>query len=184
MMPWSNNRKRTRMKTLNIVWITCLVFFHFAMAQYKIPHSTFGTGGAQTSSGSHKINGTLGQPVIGVTGNPTYMNQLGFWYQSGVYITGVDQLTEEIPTEYRLDQNYPNPFNPATTIRFSLPREEPVILTVFDILGQEVARLVNEKCKTGVYSVTFDAKGLSSGTYIYQLQAGNFVNVKKLLLLK
>ncbi len=88
------------------------------------------------------------------------------------------------PNSYNLAQNYPNPFNPTTTIKYSIPESGNVSLKVFDILGNEVASLVNEEKTPGVYSVTFDASQLSSGVYFYKIQAGSYVETKKMLLLK
>ena len=88
------------------------------------------------------------------------------------------------PENYNLAQNYPNPFNPITTIKYSIPETGNVSLKVYDILGNEVASLVNEEKTQGVYSVTFDASNLSSGVYLYKLQAGNYIETKKMLLLK
>jgi hypothetical protein len=90
----------------------------------------------------------------------------------------------EVPEEFSLSQNYPNPFNPATTITYGLPRTLQVRLTVYDILGREVATLVNEKKAAGVYQVRFDGRSLASGVYFYRLDAGGFVASKKLLLMK
>ena len=81
-------------------------------------------------------------------------------------------------------QNYPNPFNPTTSIRFGLPTESNVRLSVFNILGQEVALLVNQTMSAGYHKVDFDASQLTSGLYFYKVQAENFVQVKKMLLMK
>jgi chitinase len=83
-----------------------------------------------------------------------------------------------------LFNNYPNPFNPSTTIRYELPKTSQVILSVYDILGREVSVLVNERKDAGVHEVKFDAAGLASGVYFYRLQAGNFVQTRKLLLVR
>jgi poly(3-hydroxybutyrate) depolymerase len=88
------------------------------------------------------------------------------------------------PLAFSLDQNYPNPFNPVTTIRFRLARTVNVNLTIYDILGRRAAVLVNERRKAGVHEVKFDAIGLSSGVYFYRLQAGDFVQTRKLLVLR
>ncbi len=88
------------------------------------------------------------------------------------------------PTEFALFQNYPNPFNPTTKIKYQLPENEFVTLKVYDILGNEVATVVNEQQNAGAYNVTFDATNLSSGVYFYKITAGNFVQMKKMLLLK
>jgi len=83
-----------------------------------------------------------------------------------------------------LRQNYPNPFNPSTTIKYELPRSSEVRLSVYDMLGREVAILVNERMNAGVHEVKFDGSGLASGVYLYRMWAGEFVATKRLLLLK
>ncbi len=89
-----------------------------------------------------------------------------------------------LPDDYQLSQNYPNPFNPTTTISYSIPNESFVTIKVYDILGREVETLVNEEKNAGNYNVNFNAGNLSSGIYFYRMQAGNFIQTKKLLLLK
>jgi hypothetical protein len=91
---------------------------------------------------------------------------------------------ETLPIEYSLEQNYPNPFNPTTTIRYQIPKDGMVTLKVYDILGAEVTTLVNEEKITGKYEVSFDASSLASGVYIYRLNVNDFVNVKKMVMLK
>lgn len=90
----------------------------------------------------------------------------------------------ELPKEFALSQNYPNPFNPTTTIKYDLPKESHVTLTMYNILGQEVITLVNEDLKAGYQSVQWNAGNVASGVYFYRLQAGDFVQTKKLLLLR
>ncbi len=98
-------------------------------------------------------------------------------------IVGVEDF-KGIPTEFNLMQNYPNPFNPTTSIGFALPKESSVRLAVFNILGQEVASLVQGTMAAGFHKVEFDASKLNTGMYIYRIEAGNFVSVKKMLLMK
>jgi uncharacterized delta-60 repeat protein len=98
--------------------------------------------------------------------------------------TGVKQVTLGMPEKYSLEQNYPNPFNPATVIRYSLPVTSYTTLKIYNVLGQEVATLVNEMKQLGSYEVTWDASGMASGVYLYRLQAGNYIDTKKLILLK
>jgi hypothetical protein len=88
------------------------------------------------------------------------------------------------PTGYRLEQNFPNPFNPVTTIQYQLPVNAKVTLKVYDILGAEVATLVNEVQEAGYRQVRFDALALSSGVYIYRLAAGNYISIKKMMVIK
>ena len=82
------------------------------------------------------------------------------------------------------DQNYPNPFNPTTTINYSVPKTSFVTIKVYDMLGKEVTTLVNEEQKPGNYNVEFSANKLASGIYFYGMQAGGFVETKKLIVLK
>jgi hypothetical protein len=99
-------------------------------------------------------------------------------------ITGVAQTNSTIPRRFELYQNFPNPFNPSTTIKYDLPKESRVKIVVYDILGREVARLVDEMKKAGSYQVVWEANRLASGVYFYRLQAGNFCETKKLILMK
>ena len=91
---------------------------------------------------------------------------------------------EEVPTQFFLSQNYPNPFNPSTTISFTIPQSSIVNLKIFDLLGQEVETIVNERFDTGSYSRQWDATDQPSGVYFYRLQAGDFTETKKLILLR
>ena len=86
--------------------------------------------------------------------------------------------------EYALGQNYPNPFNPTTSIEYSVMNNDYVSLKVYDILGNEVGVLVNEQKEIGNYSVKFDASNLTSGVYIYRIKARNFIESRKMVLIK
>jgi hypothetical protein len=99
-------------------------------------------------------------------------------------VTGIAENETNLPIEYALKQNYPNPFNPSTKIKYSIPQSSNVVLKVFDILGNEIETLVNEEKSVGIYEVQFDATGISSGVYFYTLTAGNFVENKKMVLLR
>jgi hypothetical protein len=99
-------------------------------------------------------------------------------------IASVENISGVTPSNYSLEQNYPNPFNPSTTINFTIPNSEFVTLKVFNILGSEVATLVNENLTAGAYRFNFDARNLASGVYLYELTAGSFREVKKMNLLK
>jgi photosystem II stability/assembly factor-like uncharacterized protein len=98
--------------------------------------------------------------------------------------TLVERLNNSLPTTYALHQNYPNPFNPTTTIEFALPRFAFVTLRVYDLLGRQVGELVNEKLTAGTYKTQWDARGVASGVYLYRLMVGDFLETKKLLLLR
>ncbi len=96
----------------------------------------------------------------------------------------VHEITHALPREFSLEQNYPNPFNPEMRIRFGLPKSADVHLVVYNIIGQEVARLVDGQMSPGYYEVTFNGSTLSSGIYLYRLSAGPFTAVKKMVLIK
>ncbi|MEK7263082.1 MAG: T9SS type A sorting domain-containing protein, partial [Bacteroidota bacterium] len=96
----------------------------------------------------------------------------------------VSKGEKNIPSEFVLEQNYPNPFNPVTTIRYALPENAYVTLRVYDILGREIATLVNGYEDAGYKEIVFDASALPSGVYIYRLIAGEHRDMKKMLLMK
>ncbi len=99
-------------------------------------------------------------------------------------MTSVEHSPTNVPTHFSLKQNYPNPFNPSTTIKFELSRASHASLCLYDLLGRELAVLLNEKRNAGVYEVKFDGSNLASGVYFYRLQAGDFIQTKKLVILK
>ena len=101
-----------------------------------------------------------------------------------IYEEPISVEEENLNLTYSLSQNYPNPFNPTTKIKYSVPTESFVSLKVYDILGSEISTLVNDNIKAGFYDVQFNGDNLPSGIYLYRLQAGNFVETKKMLLIK
>lgn len=108
-----------------------------------------------------------------------------FGFMGPSTITGLEEdLDASLPVSYKLEQNYPNPFNPTTAIKFNLPEAGMVSLKIFNVLGQQVAELVNEVLNAGSYNYNFDASSLSSGVYVYSIQAADFVQTKKMVLLK
>jgi len=99
-------------------------------------------------------------------------------------IVEVENNIKEIPTKYTLSQNYPNPFNPSTSIKYTMPKSGFVSLKVYDILGREIANLVNQYKQAGTYIVDFNASALTSGMYFYKIETNDFVAVKKMVLVK
>ena len=93
-------------------------------------------------------------------------------------------MNELVPSEFYLSQNYPNPFNPLTSIQYAISSRQFVKLTVYDLLGREIETLVNEEKPVGTYEVTWYAEQLVSGVYFYQLKAGDFVQTRKMILLR
>jgi len=108
----------------------------------------------------------------------------GVVYGDTLVVVSVEDDNINYPDEYSLLQNYPNPFNPTTTIKYEIPESKFVILAVYDILGREVAILVNEEKPAGSYEVVFTSSDLISGVYFYQLRAGNYIETKKMIILR
>ena len=105
-------------------------------------------------------------------------------WSSNDVVTGFGKMDLNLPDSYKLFQNYTNPFNPSTIIKYDIPDESNVTLKVFDVLGREIATLVNKEQKAGYYEVEFEASNLSSGIYFYRIHVGGFVDTKKMLLLR
>ncbi len=125
-------------------------------------------------------NGTVLDTMISATN----CNTICAIRQFSFSVTNVERQNVEVPTQYRLEQGFPNPFNPTTTIEFSLPHSEHVTLIIYDQLGQEIETLVADYLAAGEYSVEWNAGIRPSGVYYYRLQAGSFLQTKKLVLLK
>jgi phosphatidylserine/phosphatidylglycerophosphate/cardiolipin synthase-like enzyme len=96
----------------------------------------------------------------------------------------INRIGNEVPALYSLEQNYPNPFNPKTNIKYSIPENSFVTLKIYDLLGREIKTLVNQNQISGKYSITFDMSGFASGLYLYKMQAGNFSDTRKMILVK
>jgi len=99
-------------------------------------------------------------------------------------LSNVLEVTIDLPINFSLEQNFPNPFNPSTTIKYQLPKTSLVTIKVFDVLGNEIATLVNEELPAGEYEVEFDASGLTSGVYFYKLTSGDDIETRKMILIK
>jgi hypothetical protein len=97
---------------------------------------------------------------------------------------GIQPISGNIPKTFTLDQNFPNPFNPVTNIKFGIPKAGDVKLIVYDVSGREVSRLVDQNLNAGYYNFDFNASNLASGVYFYRIEANNFTDVKKMVLVK
>ena len=127
-------------------------------------------------------NYTVGDQVEVDYANPIQIGSDKYTF-TPTNVTGING-TNSAPLNFMLSQNYPNPFNPSTTIIYSVPRTSLVSLKIYDMLGREVRTLINEYKSPGSYNIVFNAHGLSSGVYFYRLTAGNYSDVKKLILIK
>jgi hypothetical protein len=106
------------------------------------------------------------------------------WTFTTICNSGIKQISSEIPSEFKLYQNYPNPFNPSTNIKYQITNNKLTTIKVFDILGKEIETLVNEKQSPGIYEVTFDGNNLPSGIYYYTIRSGDFMDTKKMVMVK
>jgi hypothetical protein len=168
-------------KTLFILFMILLPV-SLLHSQYAIERYVSAAGGGKTSGTNYIINGTAGQQFIARTEGPGNNLYGGYWYTYSI-LTGINE-GEQLPDEFMLYQNYPNPFNPVTKIRYELPGETSVIVRIYNMLGEEMALLANGVQSAGRYEVEWNAAGYASGFYICRIEAGSYVSVKKLVLLK
>jgi hypothetical protein len=158
------------------------------------PTSSGSVGETDTIGGvSHVYSFTPGSTCPGTTVSQTVCNNAVVWSAATFPVgrrytfncpTGIVPTSNGIPREYKLAQNYPNPFNPSTKISFALPKAGNVELKIYDILGREVTTLVNEFRIAGNYTVDFNASNLASGVYFYRIKSGDFIDTKKMVLMK
>ena len=123
-------------------------------------------------------------PAGGSGINPPGTTAPGTAFQFTVGIVGIEPVSGEIPSVFKLFSNYPNPFNPITKIKFDIAKNTNAKLLVYDVLGRVVETLVNGELKAGRYEVDFDGYSLSSGVYFYKLVTSDFVDTKKMLMIK
>lgn len=180
--------KRQIVKFSFIFLIVLFWAFANASAQTNLNVDAITSGGGTSSSANVTLKGSVGQ-VFAATATGTNVNaSAGFWpavYLKGeVTAIGPKNPQQALPDKFSLDPAYPNPFNPTTTIRYALPQASKVRLTVYNMLGRQIKTLVNQQQKAGTHEVTFHSSQLSSGTYIYRIEAGDFIKVRKMTLLK
>ena len=97
---------------------------------------------------------------------------------------GLGDNNDDLPDKFALDQNYPNPFNPVTMINYQLPMINHVELSIYNLLGQKISTLISERQQAGYYEVQWDASGFSSGVYYYRIIAGEFEQIRKMVLIR
>ncbi len=159
-----------------------LVEICFNNSSYTTNTQVYGTTVANTLVHNHQdISSGDGCVQITSPGSVTAKPNISLMYTN---ILSANNNQTGMPKDYSLSQNYPNPFNPVTKIEFGLPKQSFVTLKVYDLLGREVASLVNDTKAAGFYSVDFDAGALSSGVYIYRLSAGSFMQTMRMVVVK
>jgi len=152
---------------------------------YMIEKSVVDMTGSASSSTNYSLVDAVGQPsVAGVASSTNYNVCLGFFGGIGFDTGVIEEVETAMPSDFKLFQNYPNPFNPTTTIRFLLPKPSHVTLKIYNIFGQNIETIINEEWPAGNYEVVWNAERLTSGIYLCRLEAGKFVEMKKLILQK
>jgi hypothetical protein len=155
-------------------------------------HILDGGGGMWLSTTSYKLCSSVGQSITGAQSGATQKLYTGFWNPWVVTMSPVEQEQDDfasLPKEFDLRQNYPNPFNPSTVIEYALPKPSQVKVQIYNVLGQRVRNLVNERQEPGYKMINWDGRDdsgnqISSGIYFYRIVAGNFIKCKKMTLLK
>ena len=156
---------------------------------YQLRSSVLGAAGSPTTGGDYMSKGTLGQSLAtGTCGSPDDTLYAGFWKSYLMtFPTAVSEVPE--PLVNKLYQNYPNPFNPTTTIKYTIAQKDPVQITIYNVSGQIVKRLVEEHKPEGRYQVVWNGttdrgEMVASGIYFYLIRIGSFTDAKKMVILK
>jgi hypothetical protein len=145
---------------------------------YQLPNGNFL---ATNAAGIHEIDDTTGTLIRTILTGANF--QYIDIYDPNLVVSN-SNISGTLPKEYRLYENYPNPFNPSTTIKFTIPENGFVTLSVFDVTGREVGTLINSQMNPGTHEISFDASSLASGMYFYKIIVNNFTDVKKMVLIK
>lgn len=176
-----------RKKNYRIYFISIIIFPAFLNAQSnnEVQWSVFDNGFNSSTNNSSKVLSQMSSSFTGISNNEN-SKVIGGFLGGLIISSSVNSINDKQnkPLSFELNQNFPNPFNPSTKIRYSVASTSFVKLKVYDILGREIAELVNEEKPAGIYEANFEGSRLASGVYIYRLQAGNFIETKKMILLK
>ena len=177
-------RRRGRLNFLLAALVLFLLIPQLAQPQYTLDRSVLGNGAVAQGESAYWVLGTLGQATIGPSCNASYHAKFGFWYLILSSVVTDVEGGADVPSVFRLDQNAPNPFNPTTTIRFALPESEKVTLKIYDIIGREIATLVDQELPAGGHSIVLKPERMASGVYFYRIEAGTFLQSKRMVLVK
>jgi hypothetical protein len=165
--------------------INPITSFTESSTNYTIQKSVVDQGGCVSTSTNYQVIDAVGQPCpVGASASTEYGETSGFLGGGGA-VTDVDEeATQTIPKEFKLLQNYPNPFNPVTTITFDVKEPCRVVLKIYDLMGREMAILVDSPHQPGQYKASFQAAGFASGVYLYSIRMGGFTAVRKMVLME
>jgi hypothetical protein len=162
-----------------------------ASGEYVLIRDVLATAGGQASSASYLLDYSVGQTIVGASQGCSHTEWAGFWggSPSGQPTFAAEEMQVTVPSKYLLHQNYPNPFNPQTHIAYRLPEANHVSLSIYNVRGQLVNRLVDQYQLPGEHEAIWNGQDVygtpvASGVYFYRLTAGSFQQVRKMLLLK
>jgi len=171
--------------SIPLLFFTCFQLFSAQGGGNEL--FTFGAGGEKSAATDLSLTATVGQPILGRSSSAGSVITSGFL--PGLRFVGgpvpvSEHTASEIPKVYALHQNYPNPFNPTTAINYQLPVGSHVTLKIYDLIGREVATLVDVEMPAGRHIATWDAKNAASGVYYYRFVSGYFTTVKRMILMR
>ncbi len=161
-----------------------LLLMSVAEAQYKMPRSVLGSGYVMQDGAQYQMRGTLGQPAIGPSKCMSFAGFAGFWYTPDNVTVGVDAVAEAFPEDIRIETIYPNPLRSSAVLKYSVAHSSTVRLSVYDMFGREVARLIEGNLDPGRYTFTWNAEDIRSGVYILQLRSGSSVQLRKIAIVR
>lgn len=151
-----------------------------AKGQARLDYAVISSGAAAISGPGYRLVATAGDPLAGIAAGL----RSGFWFGGPMTVTSAEPEAGGLPDRFELHQAYPNPFNPAAVIRYDMPAAAHVRLAVYDLLGREVALLVDERRPPGRHAASFGGHALASGLYVYVIEMGDFRASRKMLLVK
>jgi hypothetical protein len=155
-----------------------------AVAGVTLHNSVICTGSGEPANASNSLWCTLGQPALGTMSNSTFTTETGFWYPPIGIWSGLEEVRPDVVARYWFGPGLPNPFKAATTIRFSVPKQSHVSVTLYDVTGRQVRTLLDEEVEPGHHRLALDGTGLASGVYFCQMVSGRFAETRKLVVLR
>ncbi len=180
---------KIKLKFAVILLISGGVFLVFVGAHsitaYTLNKWTISQAGGTANSANYRVYDAIGQTsVIGVSSSPSYQSRAGFLAGSEIPTSIGNKFHQNGPYDFELYPNYPNPFNPTTTIEFTLPKPAFVALKIYNLQGEEVMTLMAQHCAAGMHKFNWEARGVASGVYLLRLEAEEFGQARKLILMR
>ena len=176
-----------KLSLIMLVFFTVFSSHITALTEYIISVNVLSNGGTVQTNSSLQLSGTLGQSIIGIMSCSSHINCVGFWHQCKDSCEPILVKENPLPMEIKLLGNFPNPFNPSTEIRYEVPNQCHVKISIYSLSGQLVTSILDETVSAGLHAVRWNPKGAATGVYIYSLETGETGEkrlMNKMLLLK